>query len=52
MADLFTMPMKYFSINPDLKGEYIALYEFVPLSLLWLKDEHPECYSILDEKYG
>ena len=46
------MPMKYFSINPELEDEYIALYEFVPLSLLWLKDEHPKCYSILNEKYG
>ncbi len=44
--------IKYFSINPDLKGEFLALYELAPLSLLWLKDRHPECMPLLEEKYG
>ena len=44
--------IKYFSINPDLKGEFVALYQFFPLSLLWLKDKHPECTPLLEEKYG
>ena len=46
------MVIKYFSINPDLKGEFVALYQFFPLSLLWLKDKHPECTPLLEEKYG
>ncbi len=53
LSELYSdMVIKYFSINPELKGEFLALYHFVPWSLLWLKDRHPECYSILDEKYG
>ena len=48
----YTMIMKYFSINPDLEGEFLALYEYNPLSLLWLKEYHPECTPLLEEKYG
>ncbi|MCH7560717.1 MAG: hypothetical protein IIC67_05015 [Thaumarchaeota archaeon] len=48
----YTMIMKYFSISPDLEGEFVALYENMPWSLLWLKDKHPECTPLLEEKYG
>jgi len=48
----YTMIMKYFSINPELEGEFVALYQYVPMSLLWLKDKHPECMPLLEEKYG
>ena len=53
LSELYSeMVIKYFSINPDLKGEFLALYQFFPLSLLWLKDKHPECTPLLEEKYG
>ena len=48
----YTMIMKYFSVNPELEGEFLALYEYFPLSLVWLKDRHPECMPLLEEKYG
>ena len=48
----YTMVMKYFSINPDLEGEFLVLYEYLPYSLLWLKEYHPECMPLLEEKYG
>ncbi|KAG2477238.1 MAG: hypothetical protein NPMRTH1_1250019 [Nitrosopumilales archaeon] len=48
----YTMVMKYFSVNPDLEGTFVALYEYNPLSLLWLKEYHPECMPLLEEKYG
>ncbi len=48
----YTMIMKYFSVNPDLEGEFVALFEYMPLSILWLKDRHPECMPLLEEKYG
>ena len=48
----YTMIMKYFSVNPDLEGTFVALYEYNPLSLLWLKEYHPECTPLLEEKYG
>jgi len=48
----YTMVMKYFSVNPDLEGEFFALFEYMPYSLLWLKDRHPECMPLLEEKYG
>ncbi len=53
LSELYSeVVIKYFSINPDLKGEFLALYELAPLSLLWLKDKHPECTPLLEEKYG
>ena len=53
LSELYSeMVIKYFSINPDLKGEFLALYQFFPLSLLWFKDKHPECMPLLEEKYG
>ncbi|MCH7560478.1 MAG: hypothetical protein IIC67_03765 [Thaumarchaeota archaeon] len=48
----YRMIMKYFSINPDLEGEFLVLYEYLPYSLLWLKEYHPECTLLLEEKYG
>ena len=48
----YTMVMKYFSVNPDLEGEFLVLYEYLPYSLLWLKEYHPECMPLLEEKYG
>ena len=48
----YTMVMKYFSINPDLEGTFLVLYEYLPYSLLWLKEYHPECMPLLEEKYG
>jgi len=48
----YTMIMKYFSVNPDLEGEFVALYEYLPYSLLWLKEYHTECMPLLEEKYG
>ena len=48
----YTMIMKYFSVNPDLEGEFVALFEYMPLSILWLKDRHPECMPLLEERYG
>ena len=48
----YTMIMKYFSVNPDLEGTFVVLYEYNPLSLLWLKEYHPECMPLLEEKYG
>ena len=48
----YTMIMKYFSVNPELEGEFVALFEYMPLSLLWLKEYHPECMPLLEEKYG
>jgi len=48
----YTMIMKYFSVTPDLEGEFVALYEYMPWSLLWLKEYHPECTPLLEEKYG
>ena len=47
----YTMIMKYFSVNLELGGEFLALYEYFPLSLVWLKDKHPECMPLLEEKY-
>jgi len=44
--------MKYFSINPDLKGEFALLFPNDPYNLLWLKEKHPECTQFLEEKYG
>ena len=48
----YTMVMKYFSVNPDLEGAFLVLYEYLPYSLLWLKEYHPECMPLLEEKYG
>ena len=48
----YTMIMKYFSVNPDLEGTFLVLYEYLPYSLLWLKEYHPECMPLLEEKYG
>jgi len=48
----YPMVMKYFSVNPDLEGEFVALFEYMPMSLLWLKEKHPECMPLLEEKYG
>ena len=48
----YTMVMKYFSVNPDLEGTFLVLYEYLPYSLLWLKEYHPECMPLLEEKYG
>ena len=48
----YTMVMKYFSVNPDLEGTFLVLYEYLPYSLLWLKEYHPECTPLLEEKYG
>ena len=48
----YTMVMKYFSVNPDLEGTFLVLYEYLPYSLLWLKEYHPECIPLLEEKYG
>ena len=44
--------IKYFSINPDLKGEFALLFPNDPYNLLWLKEKHPECTPLLEEKYG
>jgi len=52
LSELYSeIVIKYFSINPDLKGEFVALYQFFPLSLVWLKDKHPECTPLLEAKY-
>jgi len=48
----YTMVMKYFSVNPDLEDTFILMYENFPLDLIWLKEYHPECMPLLEEKYG
>ena len=48
----YRMIMKYFSINPDLKDEFALLFPNNPYTLLWLKDKHPECTPLLEEKYS
>ena len=53
LSELYSeIVIKYFSIDPELKGEFLALYVLAPLSLLWLEDRHPECMPLLEEKYG
>ncbi len=53
LSELYSeMVIKYFSIDPELKGEFLTLYVLAPLSLLWLEDRHPECTQLLEEKYG